>query len=638
MTELPLRAFAGGIVLEGSPDMERGTELEVCDEFDLGARGALVVASGLEDWIQLVFGGGSQFSRICAMIPCREDSTGATMAVAGVKAATGDYAVALVDRGAAVPAVLALARVLTTPTFPGGSDPQISMVSYPYAMNETVLGTPYNSANQLLVNFGAREGNAIGSGPGLYRVTLDNIGGVATLALVPISSFDALGTGIRSEEFAGGTHGVQLHFRGIFKYGPLVCGFGQGTASGGSANGDNRLMFSNIARPLKWGRDDTAATGDRAYRDIDAVIIGAAGEIIRAGVEWRGRGWVGTNRELHWFSGYGVDSFVTDGTRSAFRQNVLGPHCLIEGPDTLLHGVGSQGHWVFDGAEFSLEGRRLLRFDGTSNGYWDLITATNQDLVWLMRDDAMQQVWIVIPRCNATLGYGDGTDTVILKYDVRSGGYTRQVHLNRGLTAGCYIPRDAGYPEVRAIADERDLIRQVKLYGRRPTPATLPIMTPGTPVWRVVRAPGGPEGKATVGWVHLTIGWAQAASLPLVFDLQMIVDDEALETVRLTIGATAPVAPATGAVWMDTSGTDTNLGVGCAGTLVGAHGDYVVKLWSGRGWLVMGGGQKGLRGTVSVPFTAAVGTRFALVCTQVTATGRYQIESVAFDGEALSKI
>ena len=320
-------------------------------------------------------------------------------------------------------------------------------------------------------------------------------------------------------------------------------------------------------------------------------------------------------------------SDLPDGTRSAHRQNVLGPHCMIEGPDTQLHGVGNQGHWIFDGQDFELTGRKLLKFDGTSPGFWDLIWTdaslssnnypgkTNSDLVWMLRDDTAQQVWIVIPFCNATLGYGKGTDTVILKYGVQTGGYTRSVFLAQTFTAGCYIPRDGDAPELRILAQITGTY-QLARYGYKATANAVPALPIGTPVFSVTRMPAGPESIAIVTWMDFTVGWVTTG---MVFTVSLSVDGRVAETVKLTIDDTAPAAPAAGDVWLQT---------------FAVAAPAALFMWTGTAWFpLVGGRQQAKRATIPLPFTASPGTRFTATVTQLSSTGRYQIEALTFDAQ-----
>jgi hypothetical protein len=639
VTLLPVRAFSGGVTLEGSPDVKRGAELEACDEFDIGPRGGLVVASAAEAWLTFLayVDMATRYAELRKVSACREDHTGGTMVAAGF-IGNGVYTAAadLFDRGAGAPSTVPAVNraIFEGPPGFGSTNFIVTIVTMPFYRTDTIGGVPYESYHQTFICFGAKEGTLATLAPGLGRIGYYDKAGVATFAISQMMNYDALGTGPMSLEFPGGALAQNLKFRGIFRYGPLLCGYGMPSTANPNLNGDNRLMFSSPTNPFKWGRDDqSGGAGNRIFRDIDAVIIGGVGEVIRAGVEWGGRAWIGTNVELHWLSGYGVDSFVTDGTRSQAKQNVLGAHCLIEGPDHLLHGCGSKGHWIFDGSDFTLSGLTLVDFEGRSPGYWDLITGTNESDVWLMRDDVQQQVWIAIPACDAVAGHGDGSDTVIIKYHCLTGGYTRQVFLGAVYRSGCYVGREGVLPEVRALAHANYPSCDMHRYGHKATSTDTRLMSTGTPLLGVTRVLAGPEGSGLLTRGYLTLGWS-ATALPIVLSVALSADGEAADVVRLTVGAVAPVAPADGDLWVDTSGTDANIGTAVAGALIPASADYVVKAWGWGKWThLVGGSQKGGRATIPVPFKPTNATRATVTVTQVSAAQRYQVEAFAFDGQ-----
>lgn len=631
MSLLPQRGFQGGVALEGAQDTLTGSELEACDEFDIMARGDIVPGSAPAAWSGVAT---QPFLEIYDVGP-GQVFAGDLVAV-GRAANDTFYGFDIVRNVAAAHFLLVnKLRPLDPVVATDVTGAQVTMLYLPYYLSGAGKAA-------MLVNIGARETGTLWSSPGLLVAGLDVATGLIQ-SLVSIKYYDSLGTGRRSEEGVVGTHEANpLKFRGIAAYGPLVVGWGQG--------GDNRVMFSNIARPLKWGRDDQAAAGDRAYSDTDAIVVGAVGEIIRAGIAWRGRFWLATNRELHWVSGYGRDSFVTDGSRSAFREGVAGLHCLIEGPDTNLHGVNAEGHWVFDGDSLQRPGRKLINFKGESKDWWHLIWIdtsradgypgkTNQDLVWMMRDNKSQQVWIVIPYCNAATGFGVGVDTVVIKYHCLTGGYTRQVYVGRTFTAGCALPRDATAPEQRILGESvlpatGGAAQPILRYGYQSDPSQLAAMPLGTPTFSIVKTPAGPEGSAVVSFATISLSWASAA-LPLVFSFVLTVDGDVADTTTLTLGPVAPAVPSPGDQWLDTSGTDANLGTGLAGAMVTANADYLQKTWTGAKWLTSGtGGQKGTRASVAVPFRPVVGSRVALRVTQVSAAGRYSVVALTLDAEA----
>jgi hypothetical protein len=105
-----------------------------------------------------------------------------------------------------------------------------------------------------------------------------------------------------------------------------------------------------------------------------------------------------------------------------------------------------------------------------------------------------------------------------------------------------------------------------------------------------------------------------------------IVDQQQLASISLTIAAVAPVGPADGDLWLDTSGTDANLGNAGSGSLIAATNDYVLKRWraSAAAWqLVPGAGQKGTRATLPIAITPTRGSRFkvTVACTSAAGAG-----------------
>jgi hypothetical protein len=60
--------------------------------------------------------------------------------------------------------------------------------------------------------------------------------------------------------------------------------------------------------------------------------------------------------------------------------------------------------------------------------------------------------------------------------------------------------------------------------------------------------------------MYIVCSWPDAGALPIVFTVQPILDGVLLAVNNVTIGPVAPVAPGDGDTWLDTSGTDTNLG------------------------------------------------------------------------------
>jgi hypothetical protein len=132
-----------------------------------------------------------------------------------------------------------------------------------------------------------------------------------------------------------------------------------------------------------------------------------------------------------------------------------------------------------------------------SPGWWDLIWTdrtrgdaypgkTNQDLVWMVVDWDEEQVVVGIPWCSAALGYGYGTDTVLVKFHVRTGGFTRQVFTGVQFTAADYVRREGQFNAVKFMGTPTAGQATVQRYGirrrptsRRPIPAVLPSVTFG---------------------------------------------------------------------------------------------------------------------------------------------------------------
>jgi hypothetical protein len=116
-----------------------------------------------------------------------------------------------------------------------------------------------------------------------------------------------------------------------------------------------------------------------------------------------------------------------------------------------------------------------------------------------------------------------------------------------------------------------------------------------------------------------------------VFILTLAIDGQALESITLAIGPLVPNAPSNGDLWLDTSGADTSLGNGTAGTFTPANpADYVLKRWvsTWNKWVhVPGGGQQSTRATIPIAFAGGRGTRFTTRLRCTLATGRFQIEN-----------
>lgn len=632
MSVLHVAGYGGGVALEGSSDVQRTDELRRCDSYDIGPRGQLIAASDLSSYVDALSAGATALAPVYAIgivpIPqspqlvCVGDAGGNTyvsfIAIDGGTAANGT------SEGAAHSA--------------GWS---VTMASFPFVSPRTGA-----QVRLMLVCIAARAAYDPVVGLGLFAAYHS-----APNQVRAISRFDSLGTG-PDGEVPTGTKGKQLYPRGVMAYNghALLWGY---DSHDGAGDGPNRVMFSNIGNPLKVGVDpadaDPALLGtDRDFEDSDAVLIGGAGEVIRAGLVWAEKAWFGTSAGLHYLAGFGRESFLTNGA-SAVRQskNVVGPHALIEGPDGLMHGVGDEGHWVFDGSVSDPVGNKLRNFASKSPGYWDLIWTddagtlaafpgrTNQDLVWMVADSELRQVLIGIPFCDATAGYGAGTDTVVIKYHVDSKGYTRQVFAGKTMLSAVEFKREQVAASQRFVAGA-SLTTNVMRHRYKASGTSSPAMPSVLPdVEMGEYSPHGPDGVGVNRKLWLTVAWEAASALPLVFSMTPTVDGVALPAVKLTIGPTTPSTPSNGDLWVDTSGTDTNLGNGTAGSFIPASAaDYILKryvtTWAKWSY-VPGGGQQGTRVTVPLAYDPTRGTRtvYRVQCT--AASGRYQLEGAGLD-------
>lgn len=660
--------FGGGVVLEGSADSQRTDELRQCEGYDIGPRAALIAARGKTNYVALNDGGntpapwtklyglGAGWSGAAAL---RELAVGEGLWVAALR-----FLLAKFERaGAASPVTGSDILVFDAPS--GGSMPA------PAGTNNGVLVTCAALSDQLriyqdvdaanrnvhvvLVNVGHRDlyyPEATG-GPGLYALWLDPTN--SFVGLRAINYYDALGTGPYGELRVGastaGTLSKQLYFRGICAFNQHVFGWGyeNGKYLG---NAPSRVMFSNIRNPLKWGNDNVAAAGtDRAFSDTDAMQVGDAGERVRGGYVWNGRLWLGSDRQLHYIAGQGRHSFlVNNATHISKAENLVGPNAMTEGPDKLLYGVGDKGLWAFDGSSFESHHRRLRDFRRLSSGWWDLIWVdrtrsdvypgkTNADLVWMVTDWDAEQVIVGIPWCNASSGAGYGTDTVLIKFHVRTGGFTKQIYTGVQFTAADYVRRQNQYDAARFLAtatsgqtaiQKAALSTTVGGSAEYVAPITSQIVEFGP------YALFGPNGIGVYRRAYLTLLWENinlANLASLAFNITPYVDDQALSTFKLTIAPFAPTSPADGDYWLDLSGGDSNLGNSTPGVLITNSNDWLV--WSrvsGTWKMLPFGGQKGDRATIPIAWKPIRGTRLSLkIAGAFNDAGLFQWEGLGFD-------
>ena len=642
MSILHVPSFSGGVILGGSADAQATTEVRQADNWDLGLRGQFMSAPTTSNFINVVDLGTTPqlVTPIASGTVKYGNAPPQTLLVAYGANSVNVPSILLCQvflQQGGIPAnglVVALPSGIPTNTHGGvtvNRVPWVTFAPFPYV---NVNGV---QTQAFFVNIGGRYDDSYArEWPGLYVCWFNG----TSYEFDPISKYDSLGTGavaMDADGFTGGTHAVQLHPRGIAAYNNFLFAFGFDNSETAQGDGPAHLMFSNIGNPFKFGNDNLGAAGtDRAFTDSDAINVGNGGESITALLSAMGNLWIGTNRGLHYLQGYGRDSFTTDGTTSvAAALDVTGPYGLIEGPDGHLYGLSSRGLWryVWQWHLSHIEHlyRKLIAFDNTSNGYWDLLAGSgampgsgNIDLAWLHSDVTRQQVWVVIPGCNATTGSGVGPDTVIIKYHVEGGGFTRQV-----LFGVLWLP----FGEMRKGGAQSDL-------------TVIPVSTgftlqsygggaPGTGVLKLGEyAPFGPDGDGIVRTFWLTLSWLSAGALPITATVTPLVDEQLLPSIDLTIGSTAPMSPSDGDVWVDTSGSDANIGNATAGALIPATGDYLCKRWmaSWNKFIIISsaGGMQGVRVTVPIAFRAVRGARNSFLISS-NASGIIQFEGLGLE-------
>lgn len=661
---LHVPSFGGGVVLEGAADTRRIDEVLEADSLDIGPRGALVCTAGVTDYVTILDGDAVPvpWSRLYAIFSNISGLNIGQVLVIGEGSSRGDpawpigpaYLLRVIERvgmGSPISGTLIVQTAnvpFAVPQAPAVEGVIVTGVSFPGVYQ----GSLAKQNNFAFFNLGAREGFAPNSNVafGLY-VLLSEVGSSA-FGVAPIVNFDALGTGPFGI-VAGGTHSKQLRFRGIVAYNNHVFGWGYDSADTTDQEGPARVMFCNLGNPFKWGNDNIAAAGDRAFTDSDAIVLGDAGEIVRGAIKWAGKLFFGTNRSLHFIAGYGRDSFLTDGATPVMRAyNIVGPTALIEGPDRLLYGVSDQGLWRFaGGGDPEPLFLKLRDFAGNSKGFWDLIWTdptrlpdaypgtTNQDLVWTAVDWERRQVLVGIPWCSSVNGYGYGNDTVVIKFHVETGGFTRQVFPGVQYTAAGYLRREGQEPEARFLGTGTLGFATIERFGYRASPAStipLPSLLPRATFGYY--APFGPDGDGVVRRAYLTLSWEQSLSLPIVFQVTSTIDQSQIDSFALYIQPGAPAA-LPGDYWLDTSQSDISLGNATAAPTIPARGGYLLKTLNEDGdWLTIAGqGAKGTRVTIQLPLTRIVGTRVTMQALCTAASGRFQLEGFGMnpgEGEA----
>lgn len=651
MSEFHLSDFGGGVVLAGSADTRKVNEVARADSVDIALRGALVAASDVTDYANVTDQNGAPLSSVLGIVPMSGFNTGDVFVIGegasnrsassylhGRVAGTGGGNVAYDNAFGPIPPVQVLAEgvYVTSFSFPGQFDVRFG-------------AQPVAQISAFFVNIGAREGTAPRLAPGLYAIFAHPAGTAPTAT--PINFFDSLGTGpdgqLNVDTSVQGAQSKQLYFRGVGVYNNHAFGYGFDANDTVYGEGSNRVMFCNLGAPLTWGNDNTDdQTIDRVFTDSDAIVLGDAGELIRASLSYNGRFYFGTDRGLHFISGYGRDSFLTDGSTPIMKAyNVIGPHALIEGPDRLMYGMSDQGLWAFDGSGNPNPLFAKLRdINNRSNGYWDLLWHnpaaglgvpgnTNRDLVWMASDYDRQQVLIGIPYCNGVGGAGLGNDTVIIRYHVTTGGFTRQVFRNTILTAAGYFRRSGLQPETRMLGTAGNAHKNVMRYGFAATPAAAPVLPNRLPALEFgPYAPFGPDGQGVIRRGYMTVSWDGAGALPLVFRIQTTVDQSAVDNFLLTIGVSVSGTPSVGDLWLDTSETDTGIGNGSLTSAIPSVGGYLLKTWTGGMWIQLSGqGTRGTRATIPLPLTRRMGTRLTFAVSSLAAAGRFSVEGMGWE-------
>ena len=658
---LHVNTFAGGVALLGSADTRAVDEVLQADSCDIGPRGALVCASDVSPYLTIndLDTSPVPLMRVYGLL----EASGATYSVI---IAVGQGRIA---GGGQIPA-----HAPTVFFAPFNREGQSSPLSPPtagaevfdtpngaYVTSAVFSGTFYMAPtvgtavpiNVFLVCVGCREGTVPNVGHpnvgfGLQLVVFNPDGTVNTI--LPISAFDALGTGSLGElSLAGVGHGTkaqQLFFRGIIAYNNFVMGWGFDSADTVNGDGPCRVMFCNIGNPLKWGNDNISVPPpeiDRLFTDSDAIGLGGAGEIIRAGLVIFGKAFFGTNRAIQFIQGFGRDSFITNGAIPVMKSyNVVGPKAMIEGPDRLMYGVCDQGLWQYDGYNVPVPlFQKLVDFAGHSVGYWDLMWTnpnalpntypggTNQDLIWMASDYTRQQVLVGIPFCNTSSGVGEGNDTVVIKYHIRGGGFTRQVFPGVCYTAAGYFRREGQQNEARLFGTATSGATTIQRYAYQTTLAESPVMPTILPAITLgYYSPFGPDGQGVVQRAYLTVAWQNASfSLPLVFGVTFTVDQALVDSYTLYIQPSQPGSPTQGDCWLDTSQSNQSIGNARSSANIPAVGGYLFNVYDGGRWLqIAGQGTKGNRCTMTLPLIRRQGCRVTVGLQCVSANGRFEVE------------
>jgi hypothetical protein len=351
-------------------------------------------------------------------------------------------------------------------------------------------------------------------------------------------------------------------------------------------------MFSNLGNPLKWGNDNIALSARiallghrrdsrrrlgrshhraalRAGQTLDrhqprtALASGLRPRLVHHRRHDVGRQLAGRHRPERARGRPGQESLRLLVARAlGLVDGELVEHIyrkLVDPNETLARLLGSD----------------LVRRDARGGTYPG---RTNADLVWLLSVPSLNQLWVVIPFCNAAAGAGFGSGHRHHQVPHATGGFTRQVFLNKSFTSWRRRQAERGQPDTILFVNSpavptRTRSTAIASARRRRSPAAAPMS-----IVAGEYSPFGPDGSGVCREAFLTLSWENVAALPVVVTLTPFVDQQQLENVVLSIQAAAPGRSGDGDLWLDTSNTDTNLGNSTAGAYPAA-GDYVLKRW-----------------------------------------------------------
>jgi hypothetical protein len=638
---LNVSAFEG-VMLAGSPLTRKISQLDACENYEIGLGGQIQIASMPTDYLVLNDQANptpNPWTRIYGLFAGRFQQKVVLYAV-GQGTSFGGPPVHFMGhftpRGESSPV-----NPLNIVNF----DPNVNV----WGFIVTACTFPYVTTGQqflTLFNVGARGAQNPRDAPGLWAIS-DN------------------GQTLQQVKSLGiGTNAVPLYFRGIEVYNNMVFGYGFDNSDATHGDGPNRLMFSNVTFPLLWGNDNISkATPNRPFTDSDAVPVGSGDEAIRGLRAARGRLWIGTNRGLHYIEASGRQSIKQDGgsvSRVTGSLGCIGPNAMCQGPDGKLYYVSPQGLCVVEQPTIYSPpivnnlGAKLWDGAGHSRDWWDLIwfdqTAsilgypgqTNQDLVSIMVDQDMHTIRIVIPYCDPFTGYGPGTDTVMINYHVSSGGFSRVIMQSNAFTGSLYLPREQTTLGGMFLARSSGIGTNIQRYAFRNSQADDAPLPPNGGVAKFRHGPVylfGAEGEGTDQKFYLTVSWKVGVEPDFEFGVAVEVDGNPIPPLTITIGAVQPDG-GNGDMWVDTSNLDTSLGNATAGTSIKANNGFQIKRYVptwGKWVRVPGGGQQENRVTIPIAVQSQLGNYMRVEVSMLNANAPHQIEVLGYQPAILKE-